>query len=227
MRSKANLKTLVVAIDGPAGAGKSTIAKLLAKELGVSYLDTGAMYRALALKALRLKLDLENEDALVEMAKKTAVDVVGEGADIRILLDGEDVSKEIRTMEVTNNTVYMARAPRIREIMVECQRRIAGKKGVVADGRDIGTVVFPKADFKFYMDATIEERTRRRMKDLKEAGKTMDPKLLTEEIIRRDNSDKNRSVGPLRQAEDAIYLDASDFGPEETVAWMLEKINNG
>ena len=146
---------MTIAIDGPAGAGKSTVAKRLAKILNVAYLDTGAMYRALTLKALRQHIDLNNEGKLVELARKTKLDLKNCPEGVKIFLDGEDVSEEIRNHKVTNNTFYIAQAPKVREIMVQWQRRLGEKQSLVAEGRDIGTVVFPNASYKFYLDADL------------------------------------------------------------------------
>jgi cytidylate kinase len=219
-----SLKTLIVAIDGPAGAGKSSVAKKLAKILNISYLDTGAMYRALAFKALENKINLEDEDQLVKLAKQTTIDLNDTPQGLKVLLDGKDVSDDIRTLEVTNNTFYVARAPKVREIMVEWQRRIAGEKSVVAEGRDIGTVVFPKATYKFYMDADIKERANRRYRELMEKGKTVDAQKLLEEVKERDEKDFSRSTGPLCRAEDAIYLETTHQSVDEVVEDVLKYI---
>ena len=171
----------IITIDGPAGAGKSTVAKRLAQKLDLSYLDTGAMYRALTLKAIQKNVNLKNEDDLTAMARQTHIDLEKHEAGVKVLLDGEDVSKEIRTIEVTNKTFYVAQKPRIRKIMVEWQRILGGKKGVVVEGRDVGTVVFPQAVNKFYLDANIEERSRRRVEELREKGNNIDAGKLKNE----------------------------------------------
>jgi len=155
--------TTVITIDGPAGAGKSTVAKCIAEALGYSYLDTGAMYRALTLKALQHNLEMNNEDQLVALAKKTHVDV----KDGKVSLDGKDVSEAIRLIEITNNSFYVAQAPRVREVLVQWQRNASQNRSIVVEGRDVGTVVFPKATYKFYLDANLEERSKRRVKELR------------------------------------------------------------
>src|SRR3989338_8133671 len=156
-------KAVIITIDGPAGAGKSSVAKRLAKQLNFAYLDTGAMYRALTLKSLRQKINLEDENALVAMSNQTFLDLKEDAqTGLRVFLDGKDVSNEIRSYDVTNHTFYIARTPGVRKVMVEWQREIAVKRNVVVEGRDIGTVVFPKANFKFYLDADFNERSRRR-----------------------------------------------------------------
>ncbi len=218
-------KAVVITIDGPAGAGKSTIAKSLSRKLGYSYLDTGAMYRALTLKAIRQKINLEDEMALVQLAKRTSLDLVNDReGKLIILLDGENVSAEIRTSEVTNNTFYIARAPRVREIMVDWQRAIGLRTNVVVEGRDVGTVVFPQAQFKFYLDADFEVRARRRMRELQEQGKSVEEAQLKVEMQDRDYKDFNRTTGPLRQAADAIRIDGTDLTVDETAELMLTYI---
>ena len=214
----------IVAIDGPAGAGKSTVAKRLAAKLNLSYLDTGAMYRALTLKAVLNYVNLEDEEALVKMAQQTTVDLEDHASVMKVLLDGRDVSDDIRTSEITNKTFYLARAPRVRAVMVQWQRAIAGKKGVVAEGRDIGTVVFPQAAHKFYLDADVQERSRRRMKDLRERGEEVDADKLTAEMIARDNHDFTRSIGPLKKADDAILIDTTDLTIDGVVEEILKYI---
>ena len=215
---------IVIAIDGPAGAGKSTVAKQLAKVLKISYLDTGAMYRALTLKGLQEKINFENENSVVDLAKRTNIELEDSGSQLKVLLDGKDVSDAIRSVEVTNSTFYVARAPKVREIMVQWQRRMAQKKGIVAEGRDIGTVVFPHATKKFYLDANVEERSRRRIEELKAKGKLVDAQKLTQELQERDQKDFTRSVGPLKQAEDAVYMDTTFWSVDENVSQILKYI---
>ncbi len=215
----------IVAIDGPAGAGKSTVAKRLAEILNCAYLDTGAMYRALTLKALRQKVNLEDEDALVNLARETTIclrhDPVKGG---RVFLDGEDVSEEIRTPEVTNQTFYIARAPRVRQIMVEWQREIGETQDIVAEGRDVTTVVFPEASYKFYLDADLKERSRRRLLELKAKGMEMPEERMEDEIRQRDQRDFSRPVGPLKRSADAIVIDSTGLSVDEVVAKMKEYI---
>ena len=216
----------IITIDGPAGAGKSTVAKRLARILSLSYLDTGAMYRALTLKALRKKIHLEDEEKIVELAHQTTMDLVDNTEGVKILLDGEDVSEEIRSLEVTNNTFYIARSPRVREIMVKWQRKIGTAKGIVAEGRDIGTVVFPQAAKKFYLDADLTERSRRRVKELREKGNHVNDQKLLEELKERDHKDMTRKTGPLKQAEDAVFINSTGLSVDQVVEQMLQYINH-
>src|SRR5208283_1818193 len=164
---------LVITLDGPAGAGKSTVAKSLARRLGISYLDTGAMYRALTLKALRLKMDLSDEEALTALCRNTKISfkAMPDGS-LNITLDGEDVSAAIRSPEVTNNTFYAAKTAGVRTLMVGWQRAIGQSRSIVTDGRDQGTVVFTDARYKFYVDADVEERVQRRYREILAAGKS-------------------------------------------------------
>lgn len=225
--SKNSEQPVIIAIDGPAGAGKSTTAKELARRLKFSYLDTGAMYRALTLKALRHGISLENEEALVALANKTSIDVQGDGdKPVSVFLDGKDVSQEIRSAEVTNNTFYIARAPRIREIMVKWQQHIGESRSIVVEGRDIGTVVFPSATRKFYLDADFEERSRRRLKELIEQGKKVEAEVLKAELRDRDHKDFSRKTGPLRKASDAIVIDSTGLTITQTVDKMMQFISN-
>ena len=216
---------VVIAIDGPAGAGKSTVAKELARRLNFSFLDTGAMYRALTLKALRKKIPLDNEGELVKLAQKTVVDLREDKEEgLQVFLDGEDVSKEIRSPEVTNNTFYIARAPKVRAIAVGWQRAIGQKHSIVAEGRDIGTVVFPEAKYKFYLDADFEVRTKRRFEELKLQGKEVDLTALAKDLKERDHKDFTRSTGPLKRADDAVVIDSTGSTAQKVVEKILEYI---
>ncbi len=216
---------LIITLDGPAGAGKSTVAKSLAHRLGVSYLDTGAMYRALTLKALSLKVDLTNEAVLTDLAKTTAINFKAmPDNSLHVTLDGQDVAQEIRSFEVTNNTFYTAKAAGVRAILVEQQKAFGAKMSLVSDGRDQGTVVFPNAKYKFYVDADFEERFGRRLRELREAGKVVDEKQLYADMQERDHKDFNRAVGPLKKADDAIVIDSTGCNVEQTVDRIMKYI---
>lgn len=222
MRSKE--KAFVIAIDGPAGSGKSTVSKLIAKELGLLYIDTGAMYRALTLKAMRSGLDLNNESSLIRLAGSTNIDLEEADGRLNVFLDGENVSGSIRTPELTNNVKYIARVPGVRKEMVRLQRAIGERGGAVLEGRDIGTVVFPDADYKFYLDADVAERARRRHKELVESGRNVDLEAIKKDVVVRDESDMNRPVGALKVADDAIVVDTTDLSIDEVVDKILSYI---
>jgi len=208
----------IIAIDGPAGSGKSTVARLLAKRLGYSYIDTGAMYRALTLKAMREKFDFNNEEALTTLAKNAHIDIVADSESAaKVLLDGEDVSSLIRTPELTNNVFYVAKAAGVRDKMKENQRRIGSRGRSVFEGRDIGTVVFPFARYKFYLDAEFSERVRRRHKEMLSQGYNISCAELEKDLKIRDDKDINRSVAPLKRAEDARYIDTTSMSIEQVV----------
>jgi len=214
---------MIIAIDGPAGSGKSTVAKKVAERLGILYVDTGAMYRALTLKAIEMQLNLEDETALINMAKDTRIELVLEKNNkLTVFLDGRDVSGHIRTPELTNNIKYVARIPGVRKEMVKMQRSEAREgKGAVLEGRDIGTVVFPDADKKFYLDADFKERVRRRHKELVGFGVNVDIANIREDVERRDKSDMERETAPLRKADDAVTIDTTKLSIEETVEKIL------
>lgn len=212
----------VITIDGPAGAGKSTVAKELAKRLRFAYLDTGAMYRALTLKALRQKIKLEDENALIRLAGKTSIDIkTDDKKTLKVILDGEDVTEPIRSLEVTQSTFYIARIAGVRAVMVQRQREIGAKNNIVIEGRDTGTVVFPQATKKFYLDADFKERSRRRVKELKEQGKKFDEEIVTRDLQERDTKDITRSAGPLKKAADAILIDTTGLSIPQVVDKML------
>ncbi len=214
----------VIAIDGPAGSGKSTVAKLVAHRLGFLYIDTGAMYRALTFKALRIKADLDDEVNLGALAKATDIELKQSGSSLKVYLDGEDVTSEIRTPEVTNNVKYIARAKPVRECMVAKQRKLGEEGGAVMEGRDIGTVVLPHADKKFYIDASFDVRVCRRHKELNENGASLTEEEVRNDLKIRDDSDFNRPIGPLKKAEDAVTVDTTDLTIEGVVDKVLSLI---
>lgn len=210
---------LLVVIDGPAGAGKSTAARRVADRLGAFYLDTGAMYRACTLRALRLGVDLGDAAALGEVVDGAALELrpAGAGSSCRVLLDGEDVSDEIRTRAVTNSIHFLANDPGVRERLVAQQQALAAAQvgTIVAEGRDLGSVVFPGAQVKVYLDASVAERARRRRADL--GADAPDSATLEAEIATRDERDSQREVGPLTRVPDATYIDSSDMNLDQVV----------
>ncbi|MEA3560536.1 MAG: (d)CMP kinase [Candidatus Omnitrophota bacterium] len=213
---------MIIAIDGPAGSGKSTVAKLLADKLGFFYVDTGAMYRALTLKAIKKNVNLQDENALVDLLRDAEIGLKKD----KIMLDGKDVSRQIRNPEVTNKVFYAARAQDVRKEMVSLQRKFSfDNRSIVVEGRDIGTVVFPNADKKFYLDAGVKERARRRYKQLlKERKKAPALNKLEQAILLRDKHDKTRKIAPLTVARDAVYLDTTDLSITEVVDTVLSYI---
>lgn len=210
-----------IAIDGPAGAGKSTIAKIVAKELGFIYVDTGAMYRTLALACFRDGIDTSNEAAVVAKCESVEVTLGYEDGTQKVYLNGEDVSTEIRREEIGNLTSAIAVYPGVRKILVALQKDLAAKNDVVMDGRDIGTAVLPNADLKIYLTASVETRAKRRYDELVEKGQTCDLKEIEKDIEDRDYRDMNREVSPLSQADDAVLVDSSDMTIDEVVAKII------
>ena len=212
------MRKITIAIDGPAASGKSTVAKEVAKALNYIYIDSGAMYRALTLKALRSNIDVKDEASLVEMTKVSKITLDG----IHIYLDDEDVSEAIRSIDVTNNVSAVSSYEGVREEMVNLQKEYGRKGGIVMDGRDIGTTVFPNAELKIFQIASVEERANRRYKENMRKGIACDLNTLKEEIKVRDFKDSTRSVSPLRKASDAIELDTSNLEPKEVIDKIIE-----
>jgi len=211
----------IIAIDGPAGAGKSTAARNLADKLGLVYLDTGATFRAVALKALHQGVSLDDEEALLSIAERSDIAFAGERFE-RILLDGEDVSRAIREPPVALASSRVAVHPRLRAVLVTLWRKIGASGGVILEGRDIGTEVFPGAEIKFFLDAGQAERTSRRFHEQGGgAGVTLEG--VASELRVRDETDRNRRHSPLRRAEDAILVDTTHLTPEETLAILLKE----
>jgi cytidylate kinase len=200
---------MIVAIDGPSVAGKSTLAKHIAKELGFTYLDTGAIYRALALKILRRGVDLDDTAALNAIVNDSDIDLRGRNGQLQVFLDGEDVSAAIRTPEVSQMASKASAIAMVRRRLLDLQRALGRRDNVVAEGRDIGTVVFPDAQVKIYLDASIEERARRRCDELRAAGREVSLAETISEMEERDKRDSQRDIAPLRKADDAFVLDSS------------------
>jgi len=213
-------KGVVIAIDGPAGAGKSTAARELARRLGYQYLDTGAMFRAVAWKALQLGLALEDREAVENMAVERLIEFAGERRD-RIAVDGEDVTERIRTPPIARAASKIAAYPRVREVLTRVWRQVGREGGVILEGRDIGTVAFPDAELKFFLDARAEVRAERRFREAERAeGWSLDH--VAQELSRRDAADRARVHAPLVQAEDAVVIDTSELSASET-ANLLER----
>lgn len=217
----------IIAIDGPAGAGKSTIAKMLAEKLDYVYIDSGAMYRSITWKAMQAGFDLSDDHKLVALTKKTKLYFKKHGLQMKLFMDGKPVTKAIRTPQVTANICYIADHPQIRQIMVKLQQKIGQDGGVVMEGRDIGTKVFPQADFKFYLDASAQERARRRYKEFTARGVKVDLKEILKNIKVRDHKDKTRKVSPLKKARGCMVIDSSRLTAEQVVERMLKDIQKG
>ncbi len=213
-----------IALDGPAGAGKSSIAKKIAEELNILYLDTGAMYRAVGYKAMQLGIDTLDEEKISDMAENIDLDVIYNNNHQHIILDGKDVTEYIREPDVSINASNASKHRRVREKLVQLQRQIAEKTDVIVDGRDIGTYVLPNADFKFYLTADSEERAKRRYRQYKEKGIEKDINLLKEEIEARDYQDMHREFAPLKAAEDATVIDTTNKTFDEVVEFILDKV---
>lgn len=211
---------MIVAIDGPAGSGKGTLAKMVADKLNFQYVDTGAMYRCVALKMLEQNIKMEDTDKIKEILKNIKIDLEG----TKVFLNGQDVSKEIRTVEVANFVSPVSTIDFIREKMVDWQRELAKDKDIVMEGRDIGTVVFPNADVKIYLDASPEVRANRRVRQNKENGIESSYEQILKDIMERDTRDMSRAISPLKKADDAIVVDTSDTDDCNINAERLVKV---
>lgn len=217
--------SFIVAIDGPAGTGKGTITKLISNELGLINIDTGAMYRCIALQALRQGItNIEEEKKLIEIAQNIDIQMQNKKEGQKVFLNGEDVTSEIRSMEVSKFVSPVSSIPEIREIMVNLQRKMAEGKDVIMEGRDITTVVFPKANVKIYLDADLEERAKRRYKENKEKGMLQSYDEVLQAVKQRDYNDMNKPVGALKIADDAIVVDTTKMTIEEVKEKVKEII---
>ena len=220
--------SFVVAIDGPAGTGKGTIAKLIAQELNLVNIDTGAMYRSITLEAIRQGINyIEEKEKLIEIAKNIKIEMTNNNGEQEIFLNGENVSKEIRSTEVSGFVSQVSSIPEIRELMVNLQRKMAEGKNVIMEGRDITTVVFPNANVKIYLDADVEERAKRRYKENKEKGMQTTFEETLEAMKKRDYNDMHKPVGALKIAEDAIVVDTTNMTIEEVKEKVKEIVVKG
>jgi CMP/dCMP kinase len=215
------LRELIIAIDGPVGSGKSTLARRVAERMGYVYIDTGAMYRSIALKALRRGVPLEAADRLTALAGETRIDLRAQDGGQQVFLDGEDVTSAIRTPEVAQAASKVAVVPGVRRVLVAEQRRAGGRGGVVMEGRDIGTVVFPDAELKIFLTASPEVRAERRRREHQQKGDAIDLARTLDEIRERDRRDRERKDSPLVRGKDAVVVDSTAMEPEEVARLVV------
>jgi len=217
---------IIIAIDGPAGSGKSSTAKEVARRLGFTYIDTGAMYRSVTLEIIRRKIDICDEDQVEKIARESRIQFQWIDNKHHILLNGEDISDEIRSSDVASLVSPVSAIAGVRKILAERQRQMAQDDNIVMEGRDIGTNVFPDADFKFYMDADIRVRAERRIKDYQSIGQELTVAEIVRELEKRDKIDSSRSHSPLKKAEDAIIIDTTNLSFEEQVEEIVKIVQN-
>ncbi|ABN73841.1 (d)CMP kinase [Actinobacillus pleuropneumoniae] len=215
----------IITVDGPSGAGKGTLCHALAEKLGFDFLDSGAIYRITALAAVKAGIALDDEDALAEIGRRLDVKFVPKDGEINVILNGENVGDQIRTAEAGQNASKVAVFPKVREALLQRQRDFSTSKGLIADGRDMGTVVFPEAQVKLFLDASAEERAKRRVKQLQEKGFNANFDEILAEIKERDFRDRNREVAPLVPAKDALLLDSTSLSIDEVVRQALDHIS--
>ena len=214
------MENLVIAIDGPAGAGKSTISKLIAKNLGINYIDTGAMYRAITYKCIKEDIDVNDIQRVVDLCSRTDVDFV----DNYIYLDGQRLNEEIRTLQVSSRVSDVAKIPQVREFLLEKQREIGKRSDVILDGRDVGTHIFPDAKYKFFLNASAQERGRRRYQELIDKGQSVVLEEIIEDIKKRDYIDSTREIAPLVKADDAIEVDTTSMTIDQVVTYISDMV---
>ena len=217
----------IITIDGPAGSGKSTVSKMVAAELHYLYLDTGAMYRAVALAATNSGIPLDQAERLGELCRTMALEFHAEGGDLKLLLDGEDISLAIRRPEMDMLSSRISAVKEVREAMTELQRRMAGRTNLVAEGRDMGTVVFPDARHKFFLMASLDERTKRRYRERRDRGENVTEEAVKAALAARDEQDKTRVLAPLKAAEDAVLLDTTKLSQDQVVRAILAHVKEG
>ncbi|CAK7005059.1 MAG: Cytidylate kinase [Peptostreptococcus russellii] len=216
------MENLIIAIDGPAGAGKSTISKLVSKRLDINYLDTGAMYRAITYKCIEEGININNEEEVIKICESSDVDFRNN----QIYLDGKNIDIEIRRQEVSSNVSNVAKIKKVRELLVARQREIASESDAILDGRDVGTCIFPDARYKFFLSASAQERGRRRYEELKSKGEDVDLDNIIEDIKKRDKIDSTREVSPLIKAEDAIEIDSTSMSINEVVDYIIDAVES-
>lgn len=219
-------KKAIITVDGPSGAGKSSISTLVAEKLNFTYLDTGAMYRAVGLKVHRSKIDKKNKKAMARLLDNLDLHLAPGGLETRVFLDGEEVSSAIRTPEIDMVASRVSAIPAVRKKLSSLQKRLGRAGGIVAEGRDMGTVVFPEADYKFYLDASPDERAGRRVKQLKQKGaEDVNRDEILKQIIKRDQNDSARELSPLKPAKDAFIIDSTKMKKDDVVKFILDRVN--